>query len=199
MKKRSSGVIAIRSLLALTVLCGGLYPALITMTARIFCPSSATGSMIYSKSGTTGSKWLAQNSTVDRYFHPRPSACGYNTLPGAASNLAPSSAAFRDSVSVRRIRFLRENGLPDSTAVPAEMLCSSASGLDPHISPASARLQMNRVASARGYNARQRQQLQTWVDKAVEDRQLGILGEPRVNVLLLNYQLDNPNGFDTFK
>lgn len=199
MKKRSSGVIAIRSLLALTLLCGGIYPALITVLAHTFRSSSAAGSMLFSQGRPAGSKWLAQNSTADRYFHSRPSAGGYNTMPGAASNLSLASAAFRDSVSARRVRFLRENGLPDSTAVPTEMLCSSASGLDPHISPAAARLQMERVALARQLDAQQRQQLHMRVEQAVEDRQWGFLGEPRVNVLLLNYQLDNPIGFDTFK
>jgi K+-transporting ATPase ATPase C chain len=97
------------------------------------------------------------------------------------------------------MRFRQENGLADTTRVPAEMLFSSGSGLDPHISPAAARLQINRIALQRQLNAKQRKQLAEAVERAVEHRQLGFLGEPRVNVFVLNYLLYNSNGFDNFK
>jgi potassium-transporting ATPase KdpC subunit len=199
MKTNSAGLIAVRSLVVLTLLCGGIYPGLITIAAKIFWPALSQGDLFIAQDRVAGAKLVAQSTPARGYFQPRPSACGYNTLPGSASNYAPSSAALRDSAAARRMRFRRENGLADTTRVPADMLFSSASGLDPHISPAAARLQINRIAVQRQLNAKQRKQLAEAVERTVEHRQLGFLGEPRINVVELNYLLYNSNGFDNLK
>lgn len=190
---------AARLLLAMTLVCGGIYPLLITGVASGFFHRQAAGSLVVSSGRIVGSQLLAQGSPAAIYFHPRPSACGYNTLPGFGSNFALSSAAFRDSVAVRRTRFQRENGLPADAAVPVDMLCASGSGLDPHISPEAARMQIARIALARHLEVQARQQLEACVERMTEQRQWGVLGQPRVNVLLLNLLLYNSEEFNTFK
>jgi potassium-transporting ATPase KdpC subunit len=195
----SSGLIAARLLLALTLLCGGIYPLIITVVARCLFPQSSAGSLVASASGRImGSRWLAQESPAPIHFHPRPSACGYNTLPGFGSHFAVSSGAFRDSLSARRTRFQRENGLPENAIVPVDMLCASGSGLDPHISPEAAKMQIERIALARHLGVQGRQHLEACVERMIECRQWGFLGQPRVNVFLLNYMLDISKEIDTF-
>ena len=198
MKKTVSGFIALRLLITLTVLCGGLYPLLITGLAHVFFPQQAGGSLLTQNGRIVGSRLLAQNSADAGYFHPRPSACAYHTLPGFASNFAVSSSAFRDSIAVRQNRLQKENKLSADDVVPVDMLCASASGLDPHISPAAARMQIARIAAARHLNAKTRKRLEEMVEQMTESRQLGFLGEPRVNVLALNFFLDNTNEFSNF-
>jgi K+-transporting ATPase ATPase C chain len=123
-----------------------------------------------------------------RYFWSRPSAINYNPLPSGGSNLTLTSAALRDAVQQRAADLMQSAGLTgDMTQVPAEMLFASASGLDPHISPAAARLQAGRVAAARGLDEAR---IMTLIDGSVEAPQLGLLGTERVNVLLLNLALD---------
>jgi K+-transporting ATPase ATPase C chain len=198
MKTNHTGLMAIRLLFVLTLLCGGIYPGLITLSAKLFCPTASQGDLVKVQGRVAGAKLLAQRAPSHGYFQPRPSACGYSTLPGAGSNYAWSSAAWRDSVAVRETRFRRENGLADTVPVPPDMLYSSGSGLDPHISPEAARLQISRIAEERQLNAHQRKQLEERVERSIEQRQWGFLGEPRVNVFVLNYLLYNSNGFDNF-
>ena len=182
-------------LAALTILCGGLYPILVTFVAQGFFRDRADGSLLRMHGRVIGSSLLAQSFDAPGYFHARPSACGYSTLPSGASNWAPTSASLKDSVNQRRIRFLKENGLGEGTSVPVEMLCASGSGLDPHISPEAARLQVGRVASQRHFNEVQKQKLTESIARMTESRQLGVLGEPRINVLRLNFILDNAPEF----
>jgi len=198
MKNASSASTALRLLLAMTLLCGGVYPLLITILAHTLFPDKATGSLITLNGRVAGSRLIAQPSPAAGYFHPRPSACSYSTLPGSASNFAVSSAAFRDSVTARQIRFRMENELAADEAVPLDMLCASASGLDPHISPAAAKLQLPRIARDRHLPAQARQQLEQLVAQMTEPRQLGFLGEPRINVFALNFMLDNSDEFNNF-
>jgi K+-transporting ATPase ATPase C chain len=120
-------------------------------------------------------------------------------LPSAAGNQAPTSAALRDSIIQRRLRFRKENGLDTNTVVPVEMLCASGSGLDPHISPGAARLQAGRIAGQRRMNADQRRRLDDLIGSLTERRQLGVLGEPRINVLRLNFMLDHAPEFRMLK
>jgi K+-transporting ATPase ATPase C chain len=173
-----------------TLLCGGLYPLAVTFLAQSLFPKQANGSLVTLNGHPAGSSLLGQKNDHPGYFHGRPSACGYSTLPSGASNAAPTSAALRDSIAHRKSRFLKENGLSVETAVPPEMLCASGSGLDPHISPEAAHLQAGRVALGRGLNAIQKMRLDDLIDGLTESRQWGFLGEPRVNVFRLNLMLD---------
>jgi K+-transporting ATPase ATPase C chain len=182
-------------LIVFTLFCGGIYPFLVTLVAQILFPDQANGSLYRRKGQVAGSVLLAQRADVQGYFQARPSACGYSTLPSRASHFAPTSAALRDSIEQRRRRFVRENGLADDAAVPVEMTCGSGSGLDPHISPRAARLQVERVARQRRLNDDQKQRLYDLIVRETEPRQWGMWGEPRVNVLKLNSSLNNDPEF----
>jgi K+-transporting ATPase ATPase C chain len=186
-------------LIIFTLLCGGLYPLLVTFMAQNLFPYQANGSLMHIHGKVAGSMLLAQNNNIQGYFYGRPSACGYSTLPSGASNFAPTSAALYDSIISRKSRFFKENGLADGTKIPMEMLCSSGSGLDPHISPDAAKLQVERIARQRHMNTAQKQRLYEWIVRGTEPRQWGVLGEPRVNVLRLNSLLDNDPEFRTLK
>jgi potassium-transporting ATPase KdpC subunit len=199
MRIRSVWLNSLLLLVVFTILCGGLYPLLVTLAARGFFHDRAGGSLLRIHGRVIGSSLLAQNSDGPGYFHERPSACGYSTLPSAASNLAPTSAALRDTIGQRRLRFLKENGLGPETVVPIEMLCASGSGLDPHISPRAARLQAGRVAERRRMSAVQKRRLDDLIVFLTESSQLGILGEARINVLRLNFMLDNTPEFRILK
>ncbi len=191
MRIRSVWLNSVLLLAALTILCGGMYPFLVTFVAQNFFRDRAEGSLLRMNDRIVGSSLLAQSFDAPGYFHARPSAYGYSTLPSAASNLAPTSAALRDSILQRRLHFRKENGLDTNTVVPIEMLCASGSGLDPHISPGAARLQAERIAEQRRMNSAQRRRLDDLIGSLTERRQLGVLGEPRINVLRLNFMLDN--------
>jgi potassium-transporting ATPase KdpC subunit len=199
MKKNSTGFVALRLLIVLTLVCGGVYPGLITLIVQGSFPEKAGGSLVVVNGRIAGSKWLAQSNPGPGYLHARPSSCSNNTMPGSGSNFAFSSTTFRDSVSKREDRFRKDNGLSVHQTVPSDMLFASGSGLDPHISPDAARLQAARIALARHLNVQERHRLEEWVDRMIEPRQFGFLGERRVNVFLLNYLLDNSKGFNNFK
>ncbi len=183
-------VIAIKIFLLLTILTGVIYPLLVTGIAKTVFPAKADGSLLIKDNKIIGSKLIGQNFDSVIYFSGRPSATNYNTLPSGGSNLGPSNEKLRELVDERRLHFIRFNQLDSLTEVPAEMLFASASGLDPHISLQSAILQVERVANARGMNSTQKQQLMILVNNICEKPQFGFLGEERVNVLLLNSELD---------
>ncbi|HEX9935333.1 MAG TPA: potassium-transporting ATPase subunit KdpC [bacterium] len=195
MRTRHPLVVSFRMLAALTLLCGGLYPLAVTLLAHWMFPGRSNGSPVFIDGRLAGSELIAQNWVGPAYFHGRPSACAYSALPATASNLAPISAALHDSIAQRRSRFLKENGLADNTAVPAEMLFTSGSGLDPHINPQAARLQVERIAAHRHWNIEQTRELEALVKHMTEPRQLGFFGQPRVNVSKLNLMLDRIGGF----
>jgi len=181
-------MIAIKATLLLTVLTGLLYPLAVTGLAQILFPHQANGSLKVVNGKTVGSELIGQSFTKPEYFHGRPSAAGngYDGLNSGGSNYGPTNQKLSDRVSDDVKKFRAEN--PTYTGpVPADLLTASGSGLDPHISPASADVQVARVAAARGVPADTVRQL---VLAHTEGRQYGLFGEPRVNVLELNVALD---------
>ena len=174
-------------LVVLTVLTGVVYPLVVTGIAQLAFPRQANGSLVMAGESIAGTALLGQANADPRYFQPRPSATGYGTLPSGGSNLAPTSVDLVAAVAQRAADFRAANGLAADAAVPTEMLFASGSGLDPHISPDAARWQVARVAAARGLDEAA---VAALVEAHVEGPQLGIFGQPRVNVLLLNLALD---------
>lgn len=177
--------------LVMTVVLCGVYPLVVWGIAQAAFSRQANGSLITDPAGTVrGSSLLGQNFTGDLYFHPRPSAAGANGYDAASSsgtNLGPTSQKLADQVKERVIVYRAGNGLDETTAVPADAVTASSSGLDPHISPANARLQLARVAKARGLSEDKVGQL---LLENTDERSLGVLGAPGVNVVTLNLALD---------
>jgi potassium-transporting ATPase KdpC subunit len=173
-------------LLLFTLLLGLAYPALITGVAQVAMPAQANGSLIREGERVVGSELIAQAFASPRYFQPRPSAAGdgYDASASAATNLAPGSKDLRDAIA-ERVPAARE-GSADGK-VPADLVTTSGSGLDPDLSPAAALIQVGRVARARGLPEAD---VRALVERNIDAPLLGIIGEPRVNVLLLNRQLD---------
>ncbi len=176
-------------LLAFTVVCGVLYPALVTGIAQLAMPGKANGSLVHDANGkVVGSALIGQPFDDDRFFWGRPSALGpfpYNAANSSGSNLGPTNPALRDAVA-ERLKHLRDKH-PGAGEVPIDLVTASSSGLDPHISPAAAYYQVARVAAARGLGV---DALRALVEAHVEPRTLGFLGEPVVNVLALNLALE---------
>jgi K+-transporting ATPase ATPase C chain len=181
---------AIMSTLVLAVICCGVYPLIVFGVSQALFHDKANGSLIVDQTGTVrGSKLLAQAFTAEKYFHPRPSAAGngYDAANSGGSNLGPTSQKLNDAIKDRIDAYRKENGLGGNEPVPADAVTASGSGLDPHISLHNAELQTARVAKARGLNEDKIRQL---VQQNTDVRDLGILGEPGVNVLQLNLALD---------
>ncbi|CUH95225.1 putative membrane protein [Propionispora sp. 2/2-37] len=174
----------------LTVITGFIYPLTMTGLTQMVFPGQANGSIIIRDGVPVGSKLIGQSFTSPGYFHGRPSAAGqdgYDAAGSSGSNLGPTNRKLMDTVSGNIKKVREENGLPEAAAVPSDLALSSGSGLDPHISPAAAYVQVERVARERGLAVNEIRHL---VGRHVEGRQWGIFGEPRVNVLKLNLALD---------
>lgn len=187
-------IIAIRATVVTLVLTGLLYPFVMTGLAQALFPWRANGSLVTNEKGqVVGSELIAQGFANPAYFQPRPSAAGekgYDATSSSGSNLGPTSKKLQDRINDDLKRLKAEN--PEATgSVPAELVTTSASGLDPHLSPEAMLWQLPRVAKARGVAA---ERLITVVDANVEGRTFGILGERRVNVLLVNLALDRQFG-----
>ena len=183
---------AVFATLVLAIVCCGLYPLVVFGIAQALFRDKANGSLIVDQDGTMrGSKLLAQGFTADKYFHPRPSAAGngYDAASSGGSNLGPTSQKLNDAIKDRIGAYRKENGLSENDSVPADAVTASGSGLDPHISLRNAELQTPRVARARGLSEEKIREL---VQQNTDGRDLGVLGDPGVNVLELNLALDSP-------
>jgi potassium-transporting ATPase KdpC subunit len=177
-----------RLMVVLTILTGLIYPAVMTGISEAIFPKQANGSLVMVNGALVGSSLIAQGFTKPEYFHPRPSAAGngYDPTSSGGSNLGPTSQALMTRLQASVVAFRKEN--PDFTGnIPSDILTTSASGLDPHISPAAAAAQAARVAKARGATA---DQVDSLIAQFTEKPDWGFLGEPRVNVLMLNIALD---------
>ena len=181
---------ALKFLLVMTILTGIIYPLLMTGLAQLGFPSKANGSLIMKDGKIIGSELIGQKFDSTIYFWSRPSAIGYNPIPSGASNYGPTSDTLKKQVTARRILFAKMNSLSDPLSTPKEMIFASGSGLDPHISPEAASLQIDRISKARHFNDNQKQRLVQIVKDLTEMPQLLILGEKRINVLILNLELD---------
>jgi potassium-transporting ATPase KdpC subunit len=187
---------AIALLVAMTIILGFIYPLVVTAVAQVAFPSQANGSLIVVDGKTVGSSLIGQCFQEPKYFWGRPSAagatdenpCGYDASSSAGSNLGPASQALIDRITAEVDRLRETNG---DGPVPVDLVTTSASGLDPNISPAAAEYQVARVAEARGLSV---DDVRAAVARHTEGELLGILGQPRVNVLLLNLDLDGALG-----
>ncbi|HUO04173.1 MAG TPA: potassium-transporting ATPase subunit KdpC [Candidatus Binataceae bacterium] len=182
--------ISIRMTVVLTVLTGIIYPIVMTVAANVIFPNQAGGSLVERDGKVVGSSLLGQNFSQPGYFHPRPSAAGnngYDATSSSGSNAGPTSKALIDSVHGRLKDLLASNPGLKASDVPVDLVTASGSGLDSEISPAGAEIQVPRIAHARGLTEDQVREL---VRQNTRSRWAGILGEPGVNVLMLNLALD---------
>jgi len=181
---------AVFATLVLAFICCGVYPLVVFGISQTFFQDKANGSLIVDANGTVrGSRLLGQEFADAKYFHPRPSAAGngYDAANSGGSNLGPTSRKLNDAIKERIAAYRAENGLSETEPVPADAVTASGSGLDPHISLQNAELQLSRVAKARGVS---QDKLRDVVRQHTDGRDLGVLGEPGVNVLELNLALD---------
>jgi K+-transporting ATPase ATPase C chain len=178
---------SLRLTVVFTIVTGLVYPLVITGVAQVAFRDKANGSLLHRDGQPIGSLLLAQPFTGDRYFWPRPSATDFATVPSGASNWGPTSVSLRNAVRDRAARIRAAHGLATDAPIPSDLLFASGSGLDPHISLAAARLQIARVAGARGLSE---DAVRSVVERFVEPPQWGFLGQERVNVLRLNLALD---------
>jgi K+-transporting ATPase ATPase C chain len=189
--ERRSSMKPIRSAILMTVFwtiaVGGIYPLFMYGVGALFFPHQAQGSLVSKGGKIVGSELIGQDFSSHRYFHPRPSAINYDPSSSGASNKGWTSAELKKAFDERLDAWKKANG---GTEPPQDMLYASGSGLDPHISPAAAELQVPRVAVARRLSADATAKLMDLVKSHEERPQLGFLGEPRVNVLDLNLALD---------
>jgi potassium-transporting ATPase KdpC subunit len=183
-------IIALKIFLVLTVITGLLYPLFITVISQGLFHGKANGSLIRLNGVIIGSELIGQPFDSTAYFWSRPSAIGYNPLPSSGSNFGPTSDKLKKLVDERRSLFASANGVQDSIKIPVEMITASGSGLDPHISPEAAFLQVDRVAKARNYSAEQKQRLIECIHRLSESPQFLCFGNKRINVLLLNLEVD---------
>jgi K+-transporting ATPase ATPase C chain len=180
---------AFLAVVAFTVICGLAYPLVVTAVAQLGWKDTANGSLIERNGVVVGSELIGQPFTSPEYFHPRPSAAGdgYDGAASSGSNFGPTNQEFLDTVADRVAAYRKENGLGPTELVPVDAVTASGSGLDPHISVRNAELQAPRVAAARGLEL---DQVLALIKDNTTERPLGFLGDPGVNVLELNLDLD---------
>lgn len=177
---------AVRTALVLLLLCGGVYPLIATALGGWLFPARSIGSLIFHHGRAVGSALVGQPFTSERYFYGRPSAAGYDPFAVTGSNLAPSNPDLRARIANDAQAIAKREQIPVSD-IPVDLLAASGSGIDPHISPVAAELQIARVARARHLSPAIVRQ---WVEQHIEPPVFGVLGQPRVNVLMLNLALD---------
>ena len=177
--------------LFLAVIVSGAYPLIVYGLGQLMFPRQANGSLMVDKSGVVrGSELICQDFTSDKYFHPRPSAAGsngYDPTSSGGSNLGPTSGTLYTNIMQNIAAYRSDNDIPANVPVPADAVTESGSGLDPHISLANAELQVPRVAKARGWSQEKVREL---VRESTSGRDWGLFGEPRVNVMTLNFAMD---------
>jgi len=183
-------IISLKIFLFFTVLTGIIYPLFITGIAQFLFHEKANGSLIVKNNKIVGSKLIGQNFDSTNYFSSRPSAISYNPLPSGGSNYCLTNSKLQELVMERKKQFIAFNQLDSLTEIPSEMLFASASGLDPHISLKATMMQVKRIVKARNFNDIQKQKLLQYIKKFTEEPQFLCLGEQRVNVLLLNLEID---------
>lgn len=180
---------SLRLLLWMTFITGVVYPLLITGIAQFTMHFKANGQLLIINNNIVGSTLIAQKFESDKYFWPRPSAIDYNPLPSGGSNLGPTSAALKKAVRERKTK--NSSYLTEQSKIPSELLFASGSGLDPHISISTAQFQIERIIKARGLDANDgKKTLKNLINQHIEKRRFGFIGQPCVNVLLLNIALD---------
>jgi K+-transporting ATPase ATPase C chain len=189
MKKQT--ITALKFLLVMTILTGIIYPLLMTGLAQLTFTYKANGSMIIKDGKIIGSELIGQKFDSSIYFWSRPSAIRYNPVPSGASNYGPTSDKLKKLVTVRRDFFSKMNSVSDPLSVPKEMIFASGSGLDPHISPEAALLQVDRIVKARNLDENTKEMLLKRVKVLTEPPAFGLLGEERINVLKLNLDLNS--------
>ncbi|HTI70320.1 MAG TPA: K(+)-transporting ATPase subunit C [Candidatus Limnocylindria bacterium] len=181
---------SIMATVVLGVACCGVYPVVVWSLGQAMFSKKANGSLIVEANGTVrGSELIGQSFTAEKYFHPRPSAAGngYDATSSGGSNLGPTSKKLADTITGNIAAYRAENGLTTNAPVPADAVTTSGSGLDPHISPANAELQVARIAKARNIGA---EKVRAMVRDSIDAADFGVFGEPGVNVLRLNLALD---------
>jgi len=176
--------------LVLTILTGIIYPLLVTGIVQLLFPEKANGSLIVKGNKICGSELIGQQFDSLAYFSSRPSSVLYNPLPSGGSNYGLTNRKLVNLVTERKNKFIVSNYLDTLTVIPSEMLFASASGLDPHISPEAALLQVKRIVKYRGFSPEQRDKLSDLIKKLTEEPQFHLLGQARINVFLLNLSLD---------
>lgn len=182
---------SLRIFLFFTLLAGVVYPLLITGFGQLLFPKQANGSILHRKGKLLGSELIGQSFDSSAiYFSSRPSYVFYNPLPSGGSNLALSSRKLKELFVQRDNNFRKENGLKLNDRIPSEMLFASGSGLDPHISPEAALLQVERICRSRSFTENQKLQLIKTINRLTESPQYLFLGEKRINVLVLNLETD---------
>ncbi|MFA4844181.1 MAG: potassium-transporting ATPase subunit C [Candidatus Margulisiibacteriota bacterium] len=174
-------VIGVKFFIAATILTGLFYPLFITLIGQTFFSPSSNGRL----------DLIAQKFDQDKYFWSRPSSQDYNPLPSGGSNLSATSKQLKDTVEGRKQQLLKADPTKTVAEVPADLIYASGSGLDPHLSPAAAVFQLTRVVKARGLDSAMKGEIIKLIAKSTEGRDLNLFGEPRVNVLKLNAELDN--------
>ena len=183
-------IISLKIFLFFTILTGIIYPLFVTGIAQLTFPTKANGSLIVKNNKIVGSELIGQRFDSDIYFSSRPSAISYNPLPSGGSNFGLTNAKLKHSVDSLKNHFIVFNQLDPHSEVPSEMVFASASGLDPQISPRAAVLQVERIAKTRQFDDRKKQLLLKSVSELSQSPQYLLLGEQRINVLLLNLKLD---------
>lgn len=173
---------SVKALLVFTAMTGFFYPLIVTLFANVLFSRHAAGSLITHGDVVIGSELIAQKFNSPKYVHPRPSAADYATIPSGASNLGPTSEALRVAIAQRRVS--------EGMDAPDDILTTSGSGLDPHITPESARFQMARIANARSLSPSDVARLEVLIQESIEVPELGFLGRSRINVLKLNLAID---------
>jgi K+-transporting ATPase ATPase C chain len=188
---KTQSIIALKFLVVMTLFLGVIYPLVMTGLAQVTFRTKANGSLIIKDGKIIGSELIGQKFDSSIYFWSRPSAIGYNPIPSGASNYGPTSDTLKKQVTARRKLFAESNALTNVQTIPKEMVFASGSGLDPHISPEAALMQVDRITKARHFDNNKKEKLIKMINEMTENPQYLFLGEKRINVLKLNLELDN--------